>query len=64
MTKLKCRNANSDKVLVNASNRLHHENRANYLPKKNRAKQVVLNFDKEKGLFFLTFNYFFVKLAR
>ena len=64
MAKLKCRKANCDKVFANASNRLRHEKKANHLPKKNRTKQVVPNFNKEKGLFLLTLSYFFVKLAR
>ena len=64
MAKLKCRKANCDKVFTNPSNRLRHEKQANHLPKKNRTKQVAPNFDKEKGLFLLTFSYFFVKLAR
>ena len=46
------------------SNRLRHEKQVNHLLKKNKAKQVVPNFDKGKGLFLLTFKYFFVKLAR
>ena len=63
MTKLKCRNANCDKVFANASNRLRHEKQANHLPKKNRTKQVVPNFDKEKGLFLLTLSYFFCEIS-
>ena len=63
ITKLKCRNANRDKVFANASNRLRHEKQANHRPKKNRAKQVVPNFDKEKGLFLLTFSYFFGEIS-
>ena len=60
MTKLKCRNGNCDKVFANASKRFRHEKQANHLPKKNRAKQVVPNFDKEK----FCFSFFFMKLPR
>ena len=51
---------NSDKLFVNASNRFRHEKQANNLPKTNRAKKVVPNFDNEKDLFLLTFSYFFM----
>lgn len=62
MTKLKRRTANCDKVFANASNKLRHEKQANH--RNNSAKHCVPNFDKEKVLLLLTYNYFFVKLAR
>ena len=57
MTKLKCRNANCDKVFANTSNRLRHEKQANHLPKNNRVPNFVPDFDKEKGLFLVIINF-------
>ena len=50
MAKLKCRNANCDKVFTNASNRLRHEKKVNHVPEK---KKIPLNFDEESGWFIL-----------